>query len=102
MFDLPKLDRLLIAEDFEPWVGRHFAVDADPEPVSIQLTRIDRRAASRFAVRAPFSLIFSTPMDILLVDGIYKLRCGRFGPHEVFLAPVLSPQRQRLYEAVFN
>jgi hypothetical protein len=102
MFDLPKLDRVLTAEVFEPWIGRPFVVATDPEPVSIQLLRVNRRLGPKFALRTPFSLIFRTPMDIFLVDGIYMIRCESCGPHEIFLSPVLSPPGERLYEAAFN
>ncbi|MGC1304800.1 MAG: hypothetical protein WA840_20720 [Caulobacteraceae bacterium] len=102
MYELPKLERVLTAEDFEPWVGRPFAVETEPEPVSIQLLSVDRRPASRFAIRPPFKLVFRSAADVLLIDGLYRMKCDRCGPHEIFLGPILSPPGQRLYEAVFN
>jgi hypothetical protein len=102
MFDLPKLDLILTAEDFEPWVGRAVTVAADPEPVAIQLLRVVRKPASPIALRMPFSLIFGSTPDILLVDGTYSMKCGSRGPYEIFMVPIVSPPGQRLYEAVFN
>jgi hypothetical protein len=102
MFELPKLDRVLTPEDFEPWVGRSFTAQTDPEPVAIQLVRVERKLASQFAIRPPFTLVFRTPADVLLIDGLYTVSCDRCGPHEIFLAPILSPPGQRFYEAVFN
>ena len=102
MHELPQLEGLLSAEDFEPWIGQMFVAETDPEPVSIRLEGVERRPASPFAIRAPFNLVFRSPMDVLLVDGIYKLRCDRFGPHDIFLTPIVSPPGQRLYAAIFN
>lgn len=102
MFELPKLERILTAEDFEPWVGRPFAVEADPEPVSIDLLSLVRGAAHPLAIRTPFKLTFRSAPDALLIDGLYTMRCDRFGPVEVFMTPLLSPPGQRLYEAIFT
>jgi hypothetical protein len=102
MYDIPKLDQVLTAEHFEPWLGRAVTVVAEPEPVAIQLLRIVRQPGSPLLLRAPFSLIFGSAPDILLVDGIYSMQCGSRGPYEVFIAPVVSPPGQRHYEAVFN
>ncbi len=92
----------MTAEDFEPWVGRMVTVAAEPEPVAIQLLRVVRKLGSPLMLRAPFSLIFSSPLDVLLVDGIYSMKCGSRGPYDVFIVPVLSLPGQRHYEAVFN
>ena len=102
MYELPKLERILTADDFEPWIGRPFTVEADPEPIAVQLLRVDRHPISRFAIRPSFKLVFRSAADVLLIDGLYRMTCGRSGPHEVFLVPILSPPGQRLYEAVFN
>ena len=102
MYDLPKLDRLLTAEDFAPWVGRMFTLASDPEPVAIQLIRITPRMASSLAHRAAFSLFFRSRPEVLLIDGLYAVRCGRFGPLDMHLTAVMSPPGERLYEAVFS
>lgn len=102
MYDLPKLDRLLTAEDFAPWAGRMFTFATDPEPLAIQLVRITPLRASSLAHRAAFSLFFRSRPDVLLIDGLYTVRCGRFGPLDMHLTAVMSPPGERLYEAVFS
>ncbi len=102
MYDLPSVGRLLTADDFEPWIGKDFVAQATPEPVAIQLLRVNRKLASVFSRRAPFNLVFGSMADVLLIGGTYSLTCGGFGPHELFLTPIVSPPGERLYEAVFN
>lgn len=102
MFELPKLDRLLTAEDFAPWVGAAFNAATMPEPVSIQLVRITPLRVSSLAHRAGFSLFFRSRPDVLLMDGTYSMRCGRFGPLDIHLTAVMSPPGEQLYEAVFS
>jgi hypothetical protein len=102
MYELPKFDRLLTAEDFEPFVGRTFEAETHPAPVSLELFKLERKLASSLVLRQPFILFFRTSWNVILVDGLYKLRCGRFGPHEVFITPILAPPGERLYQGGFN
>ena len=103
MYQLPKLDQLLSVEDFEPWLGAVFTLDADPDPVSIQLIKIAPRMTTSLSHRkVAFSLIFRSQPDVMLLDGIYAMTSGRFGPVNVHITPVMSPPGERHYEAVFT
>jgi hypothetical protein len=102
VFDLPKLDRLLTADDFAPLVGASFQVAADPAPVQIELVSLTRKPASLLSYRQPFHLVFRSAWAVLLVDGLYELSCGRFGPHQIFLAALAPGPAGRTYQAVFS
>ena len=102
MFELPKLERLLTAEDFEGWVGQPVRLDTRPEPVVIELNAVVRRLGSRLAHRVPFSLFFRSSWNVILVDGVYVMSCGRSGPYEVALTPITPEPPLRIYQAVFG
>lgn len=102
MFDLPHFDTLLMAEDFEPCVGRVFQAATDPAPVQIRLISVFRRPTSLFGYRQPFHLVFRSAWNVLLVDGLYLLSCDSFGPHEIYLAALAPTPTERLYQAVFS
>ncbi|MHB8284489.1 MAG: DUF6916 family protein [Caulobacteraceae bacterium] len=102
MFDLPKLEHLLTADDFEPWIGQAFQVAADPAPVQIELISLSRRAAAFMTYRQPFVLVFRSAWSVLLVDGLYTLSRDCLGPHAIFLAALAPTSTQRLYQATFN
>lgn len=102
MYELPKLERMLTAEDFDPLVGQMFQAETDPEPVSLLLFKLERKLASSIVQRQPFILFFRTPHNVLLMDGLYRLRCGRKGPFEVFITPILAPPGDRIYQGGFN
>ncbi len=102
MFELPKLDRLLTAEDFAPWVGADVHGGRHPEPVYIQLAQITPLRVSSLAYRDGVQPVLPSRPDVLLVDGTYAIRCGRFGPLDIHLTAVISPPGEQIYEAVFN
>jgi hypothetical protein len=102
MYNPRQHDRLLTVEDFAPLVGALFQVDTDPEPVAIRLESLSRRPRTVLSHRDPFVLLFSSPPGVLLVDGVYLMRCGRFGPHAIALAPTTPEPLARMYQAVFG
>src|SRR5947207_14159583 len=53
-------------------------------------------------VRQPFSLTFRADGNLLLPQGIYKMRNARLGEMEIFLVPIGADANSSTFEAVFN
>ncbi len=99
---LPGGLKFLTSETFEPCVGEEFEVDCRPGPVKIRLESLRKlNYGPGFLTRAPFKLHWSTPPAILLYLGIYRLRNGKWGPHEVYIEPMLAVSERRIYQSVF-
>lgn len=96
--------RLLTPEDFQPWVGRKVRVNTIPEPVEITLDRIElsSRLEGALDIRQPFALIFTSPLNVYLMDLAYEMDCGRGGPHSIFISQMPPLPGYRIYQAPFN
>jgi hypothetical protein len=95
----------MVLEEFTPLVGRAFKADCEPNSIELTLVEASPLRDHALADRPPFILIFHTPPEVLLVDGIYVLRCGRWGPDNISLGSCLAPpngQAGYYYQAVFN
>jgi hypothetical protein len=95
--------KLMIPEDFDPWVGRKVRVNTVPRPVEILLTRVERRPALTPSLdfRQPFSIFFESAQDVYLLDDTYEVDCGRGGPYALFLSQLPPRSGIRHYQAVF-
>jgi hypothetical protein len=96
---------MLTIDQFLPMVGYHFLADCDPAPVEIKLLDASPLKDRGTDGRAPFILIFHTPPETLLVAGGYLMRCGKFGPEQIFIndmIPPLNAEAGYYYQAVFN
>lgn len=103
MHPFPKFGQLLTVDDFKPHVGEAFAVHATPEPVHIMLDQVRVQAGADWLPREPFSLVFSTPWDVLLTEGSYRMKSPRGDLIEVYVIPTqTTPGPRRHYHAVFN
>jgi hypothetical protein len=99
---LPKGLRCLTVEQFEPCVGEEFEVDSKPVSVKLRLDRLIKlEHGPGFLTREPFTLLWSTPATVNMTLGIYRLRNGGWGPHEVYIEPMLSAGERRTYHSVF-
>jgi hypothetical protein len=97
--------RSMLLEEFTPLVGRVFTADCEPNTVEIKLVEANPLRASPMDERPPFILIFHTPQEVFLVEGIYTLRCGRWGPGRISIGPTMAPpgaSTGHYYQAVFN
>lgn len=95
--------KLLTAEEVEPFVGLLFRVEAAPEAIDLQLDAVERRPKQDWMLREPFTLIFSTPMGVLLQEGSYRMQPEGGEPLEMHIMPIQAPfSDRRLYQAVFN
>jgi len=55
--------------------------------------------------RHPFLLIFRTPPEVLLLTGIYAMKCGEWGPDLIYIEETMSPDPKddgHFYQATFN
>lgn len=52
--------------------------------------------------RAPFSVLFDGPPDVVLQQGVYWLSHATLAEIGVFLVPIAGDDRRRRYEAVFG
>ncbi|MET0258482.1 MAG: hypothetical protein ABW179_07860 [Methylobacterium sp.] len=103
MHPLSQPARPLIVEDFAPYVGTAFKVDATPTAVDLQLDDIQRHKVTHPGYREPFTLLFSTPMAALLVAGTYRMRTKDGRDIEIDLIPTqIGPGPRRAYHAVFT
>lgn len=97
--------RPMTLNEFEPLVGRDFAVDTSPREVEITLIEASPLPDCGQLDRPPFILIFRSRPEVMLVDGIYAMRCKDFGPELVGLSSLMAPLRSEpgyYYQAVFN
>jgi len=100
---LPKLGLLLTIDDFRPHVGEFYKVDATPEPIDILLDAVLAAPGADWLPREPFTLVFSTPWDTLLVEGHYRMKTPRgdlIGFHLIPTQTAHGPRRH--YHSVFN
>jgi hypothetical protein len=103
MYDLAKLGPLLTAEDFQPYVGKIFLVDAQPQPLELRLEKILRRSRDEVVARQPFMLIFTSAWTALLMAAHYRMQPEGGEPVEMYINPTqTAPGERRFYHAVFN
>lgn len=98
-FDSQTLTALL----FQSEVGHTFIAQTVPEPVELQLLRVveGRRTSTDF--RSPFSLIFTSPWSVLLMEAQYLLKSASGREYMLHLCPIVSPPGGlRHYQASFN
>lgn len=95
--------RLATAEDFEPWLGRKVQVNAEPNPIELTLDRIERTPPlPGLSQREPFSLFFTAPLNVFLLDTAYEFDCGTGGPHMITISQMPPMNGLRHYQAVFG
>jgi hypothetical protein len=49
-----------------------------------------------------FSLLFESPLDYLIQQGLYTIKHERMGTFELFMVPVFREETCFVYEALFN
>ena len=98
-----RLDQATV-EEFAPFVGHGFAVDAG-EAGALELELVAAIPGAYPApegARQPFTLKFLGPGDPILPQRIYRLDHERLGAIEIFIVPVARDEGGTSYEAVFN
>jgi hypothetical protein len=90
---------------FSDKVGQPFAID-EPDAPAIELTLIKAEPLPTYNLppvsRAPFSLIFTTTGDLVLMQRLYALRHAALGALPIFLVPIGKQGDTVSYQAIFN
>jgi hypothetical protein len=90
---------------FSDKVGQPFAID-EPDAPAIELTLTKAEPLPTYnvppAARAPFSLLFTTTGDFVLMQRMYALRHAALGALTIFLVPVGKTADTVTYQAIFN
>lgn len=99
------IPRPMTVDDFVPLVGQDFILDCEPAEISIRLVEA-KPLRDLGGGRPPFILVFKSPPTAMLIDGIYTMRCGQFGPAAIgigsLVAPVDAEPGHYYYQSVFN
>lgn len=99
----PDLAPMPTAEDFLPFVGGLLRVEATPEAIELTLESVDRRRKEDWMPREPFSLLLSTPRDVLVSEGLYCLQPTGGRAFDLYMMPIASPPGDRqFYQVVVN
>jgi hypothetical protein len=93
----------LTVETFRSEVGNVFWADTVPKPVKLKLIRLKEGVPTLREFRVPFSLIFATPRDTLLLEGLYnfKSESGREF-RQIMMTPIQSHGQFQEYQVVYN
>jgi hypothetical protein len=93
----------LTVETFRSEVGNVFWADTVPKPVKLKLIRMTEGAPTLRDFRIPFTLIFATRKDTLLLEGAYdfKSESGREF-RQVHMAPIQSDGPMQEYQVIHN
>lgn len=91
--------------DFQSLVGQTFEADCNPKPVALRLVEASPLGMVTTPDTGPFILVFHTPPDTYLVDGIYKMQAKGFNLSEINIGSMVAPAGSEpgyYYQAVFN
>lgn len=104
MFALPAgLGPLVTVDIFRPYVGADFLANTQPQPVKITLAKVSDLRTPSWLERQSFNLLFTTPLNVLLIAGLYELTApDGAGPWTVHLNPIMHPPTHRVYQGLFH
>jgi hypothetical protein len=91
----------LTPADFEPHVGREFAIEANGTRVNLKLAQIERLGAARREGGA-FSLTFLSPPGPFLPQGIYAIEHPTLRRLEMFMVPLGPKEGANSYQVIFT
>ncbi|MBV7585309.1 hypothetical protein KW851_20935 [Pseudomonas sp. PDM33] len=93
----------LTAQAFGSELGQVFTAHTVPDPVQLTLHNVIEGREVGNGFRTPFTLIFTTPMNVLLLEAQYRLSSPSGRDYELYLAPLAATVGgQRHYQALFN
>lgn len=96
--------RFLTLEDFSTHINETFMADVDQGRTPFTLVEAKPLPApiQAGAVRAPFSLVFHSALQVLLPQRIYQMKHASMDEFGIFLVPVARNRDGFLYQAVFS
>jgi hypothetical protein len=95
----------LTVDTFAPRIGETFRIDLPDGAIALQLVAADllgEPAGEGGAARAPFSIVFRGPHEVLLPQRTYRLEHDDLAALEIFLVPIGPDEDGLRYEAVFS
>lgn len=99
------IPRAMTIEEFTPLIGHEFLVDTTPQNVKLRLIEAIPRPNHAALDRLPFLLVFHSPADVYLIDGLYTMKCGALDPAAIGIgsvAPPVGAEPGFYYQAIFN
>ena len=100
------LPRPMTIDEFTPLVGQEFEVDCTPATAIIRLVEATPLRDLGISDRPPFILVFRSAPEMMLIDGLYTLRSGSFGPAAIgigsMVAPIGGAPGHYYYQSIFN
>lgn len=106
ILEIPKPEesaRLLRLETFAPCLGSDFKLLRGDEWVTVRLAEASPVGGYRPIECEKFSLIFTAGPEKPLQQGIHGFKHETLGDFELFITPVMSPDRElNWYEASIN
>jgi len=95
---------LLKSEHFEPHIGKVFHFRGTRYAFPLDHISIDRQELPSWVPRRPFILIFRGPKERdVLPEGLYTCDIESGPSHDIYVAPMLTPEPDRqYYQAIFN
>jgi hypothetical protein len=72
----------------------------DGQTVDFELVKVQAKETS--PKQEEFSLIFRGPLDLPIMQGMFRLEHEKLGTEDIFLVPISRDAEGVYYEAVFN
>jgi hypothetical protein len=93
---------VITAEDFERWATQPFLVHLSTGGrLPVDVAGVKRQRLPGGSAREPFSVLFTAPLDVPLVQNIHRLEHPEAGVLEMLLVPLQPEDGHALYQAVF-
>ena len=90
-------------DTFSPLTGRTFATMIGETQLELELSEVKMLGHKRSeASRDPFSLLFRSPQELRLPQGIYCFECEALGEIELFITQVGRGAQGSEFEAIFT
>jgi hypothetical protein len=87
--------------DFEPHVGRAFAIEANGQRLDLKLAEVEHLGAAHREGGA-FSLTFLSAPGPFLPQGIYPMQHPALGTLELFIVPLGPKDGGNSYQVIFT
>lgn len=93
----------LTAHMFRSEIGQVFTAETVPEPVQLSLLQVVEGNVVAAGFRHPFTLVFTSPLQVLLLEAQYRIKNASGREYLLHLSPIVSPVGHlRHYQAQFN
>ncbi|WP_430438757.1 DUF6916 family protein [Methylosinus trichosporium] len=97
--------RPMTLDEFVPMIGQILLADCNPSPAALELVSAKPLTNHGLTARPPFHLVFRSAPEVLLLPGVYAMRCGEWGPDAIYIEQMASlgfDAPGHYYQAVFN